>query len=153
MQPDLFPVIPACDHTPIFFPDPNATRKMLRGVIAHLREATFMPYDANALASWKTVVPQSARALPKDDAAALIAEFDAEIARLADRKPNAHHMGINQEAQSLAVRTGLRWQACKQWMQHVGIRSVPDLKTHYPNVEHADCMTRAADEIAEFICR
>ncbi|MDP2619892.1 MAG: hypothetical protein Q8P46_06900 [Hyphomicrobiales bacterium] len=62
-----------------------------------------------------------------------------------------YQMPLAREAKALGRQTGLRWTACKAWMQHAGISGIIDLKDRYPGAEHAECMTKAAEEIETYI--
>jgi hypothetical protein len=57
-------------------------RRELRGVVAKARASVSEPWDAREFRYWRTVLPQMSRWLPDEERAALIREFEAEVARL-----------------------------------------------------------------------
>lgn len=58
---------------------------------------------------------------------------------------------IMNEARMLSHRTGLRPEACAKWMHHTGVTAVTDLMRRYPDLDHAEAMVRAGEEIEDFI--
>ena len=54
----------------------------LRHILAEARAASSMPWDANRLGYYRTVVPQMSMWLPKDEAAQLRLDFETEVERL-----------------------------------------------------------------------
>lgn len=81
MQPDLFGSTPQ----PLPQPDPEAVRARMTDLLRRLREADVMPLTDKELRLWRTVAPQTTRWLPDEERTALLAEFDAEVARLTRR--------------------------------------------------------------------
>jgi hypothetical protein len=86
-QPDLF--IP--DEQPETFEDrpsqgvsadPEEVRAEMLGLLAELRAAKIMPWTEDDVGFYQVVFPQMSNWLPKDEAAQLCLEFDAEMARL-----------------------------------------------------------------------
>ena len=57
---------------------------------------------------------------------------------------------VRQEATILAGRLALKPAAVERWMKASGITSITDLMGRYPGAEHAEAMSRAADEIFAF---
>lgn len=78
-QPDLFGATPQ----PLPRPDPEAVRKRMRDLLRTLREAEVMPLTDKELRFWRTVAPQTTRWLAPDERAAILAEFEAQLDRLA----------------------------------------------------------------------
>jgi hypothetical protein len=62
--------------------DPQRVRERLHRIIAEARVAESLPWDAQRLRYFKTVVPQMSLWLPEGEAAQLRFEFDKEISRL-----------------------------------------------------------------------
>jgi hypothetical protein len=57
-------------------------RKSLLRLLRVVRNAQIMPWSVAETASWERLFPQLAASLPAEEAAALTAEFSAELARL-----------------------------------------------------------------------
>lgn len=66
-------------------PDVAAVRSRLRNLLDTLGAAEAMPLTDKQLAFWRTVVPQMSNWLPDDEKAAVLAQFDAHLNRLARR--------------------------------------------------------------------
>jgi hypothetical protein len=66
----------------VYEADPAEVRAELRAVLAQMREAQTLPWDARRTLYWRTVFPQMTNWLPPDEAAELRADFDAELRRL-----------------------------------------------------------------------
>ena len=66
----------------VFGADPDEVRAELLAVLAELRAAQSIPWDARRTLYWRTVFPQMTNWLPEEEAARLRFEFDAEISRL-----------------------------------------------------------------------
>jgi hypothetical protein len=86
-QPDLF--LP--DEQPELFEDrpsqgvsadPDEVRAEMHALLAELRAAKTMPWSEDDLGFHQLVFPQMSNWLPKDEAAQLCFEFEAELARL-----------------------------------------------------------------------
>ena len=58
---------------------------------------------------------------------------------------------LNLEAKMLSIRTGLKASACKAWMKEQGLQSILDLKALWPELDHSDCMSKAAVEVERYI--
>jgi hypothetical protein len=78
-QPDLFGSV----AQPLPRPDPEAVRRRMRELLRTLREAEVMPLTDKELRFWRTVAPQTTRWLEPEERAAMLAEFDAQVRRLA----------------------------------------------------------------------
>ena len=85
-QSDLFDyhkdALPKSEGWKFVPPDPALIRAKVRAVIDQLCGATEMPWDGDKLGYHQLVLPQMSGWLPDDERAALLREFDAEIARL-----------------------------------------------------------------------
>lgn len=68
-----------------------------------------------------------------------------------DKIWTAYQMGLDQEAEHLARRTGLTRAACKFWMQENHLSHTMNLMQRYPGKENAECYALAAAEIEDFI--
>ena len=84
-QLDLFgenqPELPGAEGT-VYRADPDKVRAELLRVLAEARAAQTLPWDARRALYWRTVFPQMTNWLPKEEAAQLCFEFEAELARL-----------------------------------------------------------------------
>ena len=80
-QPDLFGATPQ----PLPRPDPEAVRRRMQELLRTLREADAMPLTDKELRYWRTVAPQTTRWLEPGERASLLAEFEAQLARLGRR--------------------------------------------------------------------
>jgi len=80
-QPDLFGAV----AQPLPQPDPEAVRARMTDLLRRLREADVMPLTEKELRVWRTVAPQTTRWLPPEERAAMLAEFESEVARLSRR--------------------------------------------------------------------
>jgi hypothetical protein len=65
--------------------------------------------------------------------------------------PSYAKLSIDQEADMLGRRLGLKPKACKKWMQEQKISSILELKTLWPELTQTECMGKAQDEIEKFI--
>lgn len=79
-QPDLFADAPAAAPAG---PDIARVRGRLEKILSEARAADVLPWDGATLRLYRTIFPQMVRWLPADEAAALRAAFDGELARLA----------------------------------------------------------------------
>ncbi len=77
-QLDMFGAPPAQSYEP----DPESVRAELKDLLARARAAPFQHWDPREISFYRVVFPQMANWLPKDEAAQLCFEFEAEIARL-----------------------------------------------------------------------
>jgi hypothetical protein len=77
-QADLFEDAP----TPVFRADPDKVRQDLRKILAEVRAAQTMPWDAKGVLLYRTIFPQMTNWLPEEEAAQLRFEFETELARL-----------------------------------------------------------------------
>jgi hypothetical protein len=68
--------------TPVFRADPDEVRQELHKILAEVRAAQTMPWDAKGVLLYRTIFPQMANWLPEEEAAQLRFEFEAELARL-----------------------------------------------------------------------
>jgi hypothetical protein len=66
----------------VFAADPVEVRAKLLAVLAELKAAETMPWDARRALYWRTVFPQMTNWLPPDEAARMRDEFAAELARV-----------------------------------------------------------------------
>jgi hypothetical protein len=62
--------------------DPQRVRERLHRIIAEARAAESLPWDAQRLRYYQTVVPQMCLWLPDEEAAQLKFEFSEEVKRL-----------------------------------------------------------------------
>lgn len=87
-QQDLFQAEPQAElfepeATPLAYrPNPHDVRARLQKILAEARAAEKLPWDRDQLLVYRTIFPQMASWLPKDEAAQLRFEFDIEMARL-----------------------------------------------------------------------
>jgi hypothetical protein len=63
-------------------PDPEKVRAKILRIITEARAAETLPWDAQRLRFYRTVVPQMSLWLPEEEAAQLRFEFDEELKRL-----------------------------------------------------------------------
>lgn len=63
--------------------DPDKVRAKLNRMLAELRAASTLPWDAKRMKYWRTVAPQMSLWLPEEERAQLLLDFDAEVRRLA----------------------------------------------------------------------
>jgi hypothetical protein len=63
-------------------PSADTIRPRLQTLLNELRMADKMPWTANELRKWQTIVPQMSNWLPKEEAKSVVSEFEAEITRL-----------------------------------------------------------------------
>jgi hypothetical protein len=78
-QPELFDDE---SHTPTFYPDPEAVRAELHRILAEVRGAQVLPWDASTLSLYRTIFPQMTRCLPEEEAEQLCFAFEQEMERL-----------------------------------------------------------------------
>ena len=86
-QMDLFgesqPNDPGIEETAgVYRADPDEVRAELLSVLAKMRVAQSLPWDARRMLYWRTVFPQMTNWLPDAEAAQLRLEFETEIRRL-----------------------------------------------------------------------
>jgi hypothetical protein len=63
-------------------PDPEKVRAKILAIITEARTAETLPWDAQRLRFYRTVVPQMSLWLPEEEAAQLRFAFDEEVKRL-----------------------------------------------------------------------
>jgi hypothetical protein len=87
-QPDLFGEEPEAelfdeDAAPFQYrPDPEKVRARLHSILAEARSAQKLPWEPARVALYQTIFPQMTNWLPRDEAAQLCFEFEAEMVRL-----------------------------------------------------------------------
>ena len=69
-------------ETPVYEADPDEVRAELQQLLAEMRAAQTMPWDAKRTALYRTIVPQMANWLPEEEARQLCFAFESELARL-----------------------------------------------------------------------
>jgi hypothetical protein len=69
-------------ETPTFYPDPDEVRDELHKILAEMKAAELMPWDAGKAQLYRTIFPQMTNALPEDEGAQLRFQFEEELARL-----------------------------------------------------------------------
>jgi hypothetical protein len=69
-------------QTPTWYPDPDEIRAELQKILAEMRAATSMPWDADRASLYRVIFPQMTNALPEDEAAQLRFAFMTEMERL-----------------------------------------------------------------------
>lgn len=69
-------------ETPTWYPDPDEVRSELLAILAQMRAAEVIPWDADRTALYRTIFPQMTNCLPDEEAAQLRFDFEAELARL-----------------------------------------------------------------------
>jgi len=69
-------------ESPAYGADPDEVREELHRLLAEMRAAESMPWDAKRTALYRTIVPQMATWLPEDEATQLCFEFETELKRL-----------------------------------------------------------------------
>lgn len=69
-------------ETPTYYPDPDEVRAELHKILAEMRAAEVMPWDARRVALYRTIFPQMTNALPEDEGAQLRFAFMSELERL-----------------------------------------------------------------------
>jgi hypothetical protein len=62
--------------------DPERVRQRLHRIIAEAKASDSLPWDAQKLGYYRTVVPQMSLWLPAEEAAQLRFQFDEEVKRL-----------------------------------------------------------------------
>lgn len=67
---------------PVYHPDPVRIRARLDAILAEARAAERLPWDRARTELYRLIVPQMSAALPEEEASRLVAEFEAELARL-----------------------------------------------------------------------
>lgn len=63
-------------------PSADTIRPRLDKLLNELRIADEMPWTANELRKWQTIVPQMSNWLPEEEAKSVVSDFEAEIMRL-----------------------------------------------------------------------
>jgi hypothetical protein len=87
-QADLFQEDPQADlfgeesATPEYRADPDAVRQELHRILAEVRAAQTMPWDAKRVQLYRTIFPQMTNWLPEEEGAQLRFEFETELVRL-----------------------------------------------------------------------
>jgi DNA-binding PadR family transcriptional regulator len=86
-QPDLFLAEPSpelFEDRPErkYYADPDKVRAELHKLLAEMRAAQSMPWDARTLTRHRTVFPQMTNWLPDDEAAQLRLELETALERL-----------------------------------------------------------------------
>ena len=77
------PELPGLDSpVAVYRADPDKVRAELLAVLAEVRAAQTLPWDARGALYWRTVFPQMTNWLPDDEAAQLRFAFETEIRRL-----------------------------------------------------------------------
>ena len=66
----------------VYRADPDEVRAELLRVLAQVRAAQSVPWDARRTLYWRTVFPQMTNWLPENEAAQLRFEFETEMHRL-----------------------------------------------------------------------
>ena len=83
---DLFgesePELPGIESGAVYRADPHEVRAELLRVLAKVRAARSLPWDARRTLYWRTVFPQMTNWLPEDEAAQLRFDFETEMRRL-----------------------------------------------------------------------
>ena len=69
-------------ETPTWYPDPDEVRTELQAILAQMRAAHVMPWDADRTALYCTIFPQMTGCLPEDEGAQMRFDFETELARL-----------------------------------------------------------------------
>jgi hypothetical protein len=69
-------------ETPTWYPDPDEVRAELHAILAQMRAADVMPWDADRTALYSTIFPQMTGCLPAEEGAQLRFVFETELARL-----------------------------------------------------------------------
>jgi hypothetical protein len=69
-------------ETPTFYPDPHEVRAELQQILAEMRAAETMPWNAQRVRLYRTIFPQMTGCLPDDEAAQLRFAFMSELERL-----------------------------------------------------------------------
>ncbi len=77
-QPELFEERPERKY----YADPDKVRAKLHKLLAEVRAAQSMPWNARTLRLHQTVFPQMTNWLPEEEAAQLRFQFEAELERL-----------------------------------------------------------------------
>lgn len=87
-QQDLFGPEPQAElfdeaaAPPAYRPDPDAVRAKLEKILAEVRGADKLPWDADKVLMYRTIFPHMTGWLPEEEGAQLRFEFDTEMARL-----------------------------------------------------------------------
>ena len=77
------PELPGLDSpVAVYRADPDKVRAELLAVLAKVRAAQTLPWDARQALYWRTVFPQMTNWLPDEEAAQLRFAFETEIRRL-----------------------------------------------------------------------
>ena len=76
------PELPGAEGTAALQVDPDKVRAELLRVLAEVRGAQTLPWDARRALYWRTVFPQMTSWLPDEEAAELRFPFETEIKRL-----------------------------------------------------------------------
>jgi len=67
---------------PAYKPDLDQVRARMHRILAEMRAAEKLPWDADQLLVYRTIFPQMAGWLPEDEGGQLRFEFEAEMERL-----------------------------------------------------------------------
>ncbi len=76
-QPDLF----GGEAAPVYRPNLDKVRARLEKILAEARAAQAMPWEPTQLSLYRTIFPQMAGYLPKDEGAQLRFTFEKEMKR------------------------------------------------------------------------
>ena len=78
-EPDLF----GPDYEPpVYRADPDDVRAELQKILAEVRAADMLPWDATRVRLYRTIFPQMSLWLPQEEGAQLCFAFEAELERL-----------------------------------------------------------------------
>lgn len=77
-QADLF----GADPVPAYRPDPDKVRSRLHKILAEARAAQKLPWEPTTVSLYRTIFPQMANWLPKEEGEQLRFQFEEELARL-----------------------------------------------------------------------
>ena len=69
-------------ETPEYHADPDKVRNELHRILAEVRAAHAIPWDARRVRLYRTIFPQMTNWLPEDEGAQLRFEFETELTRL-----------------------------------------------------------------------
>ena len=88
MDPDTQGELFGAEEAPNLQPDPDKVRAQLQAILAEVRSAKVIPWEARRLKLYRTIFPQMSNWLPDREAKQLCFEFKAELARLRSRLAN-----------------------------------------------------------------
>jgi hypothetical protein len=87
-EPDLFEdrtqgeLFSADASTPVYRADPEKVRARLHKILAEARAAQTLPWEPTTLSLYRTIFPQMANWLPKEEGEQLCFQFEEELVRL-----------------------------------------------------------------------